>query len=145
MEASQIRSWCWQRPWAPTPLAGVPVELEGNSVALGGELEGQTIDGATMINDDIQRISEKIEGMSINTRREYERKIENEKIKQEEFSMTKRMDDSYRLTESDFQQRPLVPMRSPMRSPLRSEVHPEGNAFSPNRGYFPNDGKNGWV
>ncbi|KAF2192711.1 hypothetical protein K469DRAFT_731177 [Zopfia rhizophila CBS 207.26] len=129
MEASQQRSWCWQRSWAPTQVTGAPVELEGSSVSPGGEL-----DGATMLNNDIQRISEKIDGMG--RMRAYERRIENEKIKQEEFTKTKRMDESYRLTESDYIQRPLVPIRSPLRSPASPQ------AFSP-QGYYP-DEKSGW-
>ncbi|ORY19845.1 hypothetical protein BCR34DRAFT_595291 [Clohesyomyces aquaticus] len=135
MEASQLRSWCWQRAWDPTPTAGAPVELEGSSIQVprgvepdshgdrvpdmssGGTMtsdEARRLEGATILNNDIRRISEKIEDMG--RMRTYERRIENEKIKQEEFGKTKR-DQSYRLTESDYVERPLVPNRSPLRSP----------------------------
>lgn len=119
MEASQVRSYCWQRPWSSTSIPGAPVELEAASVPPSGELEGgvevAALDGATMLNHDIRRISEKINDMTVSgtrARREYERKIENEKMKQEDFAATKRMDESYRLTESDYAQRPLPPLRT---------------------------------
>ncbi|KAF2476439.1 uncharacterized protein BDR25DRAFT_339446 [Lindgomyces ingoldianus] len=136
MEASQQRSWCWQRSWDPTPIAGAPVELEGSCVPVGAEIDGggsgtmrsedaQSLDGTTMLNNDIRRISEKIDDMG--RMRQYERRIENEKIKQEEFGKTKR-DQSYRLTESDFVDRPLVPSRSPLRSPASpASPHVYGN------------------
>jgi hypothetical protein len=132
---------------------------------IGGELDGEQrrgereMDGATMINSDIHRINEKIDSMHLsrnpsmmmNSRREYERRIDNEKIKREDVGMVKRMDHSYRLTESDYVDRPLVPMRSPMRSPLRSPALPpgmemnlpRGNAF--NEQYYPTEEKSGWV
>ncbi|KAF2741295.1 hypothetical protein EJ04DRAFT_480562 [Polyplosphaeria fusca] len=140
MEASQQRSWCWQRSWDPTPIDGVPVELEGSSTsALGSEL-----DGATMLESDIRRIGEKIDDMG--RVRALERKIENEKIKQDEFAMTKRVDDSYRLTESDFRARPLVPIRSPLRSPAEPRASPQMHAQTtmPVRGYYA-DERNGWA
>ena len=161
MEASQLRSWCWQRPWAPTAYSGAPAELEGNSMPIGGELDSESRDvvytatapraappapvrsptrepsGATLLNEDIRRISEKINDMHMSSsqtashspHRLYERRIENEKLKREDFDMTKRMDGSFRLTQSDYayqrggnngMQPPLVPLRSPHRSPLRS-------------------------
>jgi hypothetical protein len=139
MEGSQQRSWCWQRSWDPTPIEGVPVELEGSSMAIGGEL-----DGATMLESDIRRIGEKIDNMSLI--RAHERRIENEKIKQDEFSITKRMDDSYRLTESDFRERPLVPNRNPLRAPTSPRSSPQTlpiQNFS-TRTYYPNE-RNGWA
>ncbi|KAF2109298.1 hypothetical protein BDV96DRAFT_652145 [Lophiotrema nucula] len=140
MEATQQRSWCWQRPWGPTPLSRAPVELDGSSAPVGsGEL-----DGATMLNNDIQRISEKIDDMGIGRMRNYERRIENEKIKQDEFSMTKRVDDSYRLTENDFVGRPLVPNRSPLRSPTGPNNTPLTQQRMPHTSYHP-DRYDGWA
>lgn len=120
LEASQVRSYCWQRPWGSTSIPGAPIELEAASVPPSGELDGgldtATLDDATMLNQDIRRISEKINDMTLSgnqARRDYERKIENEKTKQEEFGVTKRnIDESYRLTESDYAQRPLPPLRT---------------------------------
>ncbi|KAH7127053.1 hypothetical protein B0J11DRAFT_293132 [Dendryphion nanum] len=129
LEASQIRSYCWQRPWGPTSIPGAPIELEASSLPISGELDStvtststldNSLDGATMLDQDIRRISEKINDMTTNgsrARRDYERRIENEKTKQEEFGVTKRIDESYRLTESDYAQRPLPPLRTQGRSP----------------------------
>ncbi|KAF2867194.1 hypothetical protein BDV95DRAFT_598314 [Massariosphaeria phaeospora] len=155
LEASQQRSWCWQRAWDPTPIAGTPAELEGSSLPIGEELESATnamptptatqpphtllspIDGVTMMNNDIRRISEKIDNMSDAARpRQYDRRIENEKIKQEDFGKTKRMDDSYRLAETEYASRPLVPDRSPLRSPVSPAAgYQYGEGGGPPQGY----------
>jgi hypothetical protein len=195
LEASQQRSWCWQRPWAPTVITGIPAELEGNSLPIGSEMEAAR-DGATsrmfndttitrrspmtpsstQLDDDIRRISEKIENMHTSmsnmeqhNRRNYHpaydtRKIDNEKLKREEFDMDmdmrKRMEGAYRITEQnqyygqrdyeyererrEFEQRqqpPTVPIRSPKRSPLREAA--VAGVPKP-QGYFP-DERTGWV
>lgn len=182
LEASQQRSWCWQRAWDPMPFANGPVELEGSSMPLsgthGGELEGGTLspnalDGATMLQNDIRRISEKIDNMGIArhdsrlaAQRELEIRRENEKVMQNEFA-SKKIDNSYRLTESDYVGRPLVPTRNPLRSPPGSGSvspreqmasprmeplnGPQGYPMSPQmysvpppgRGYY-DEGKGGW-
>jgi hypothetical protein len=73
----------------------------------------------TRLDDDIARISEKIDTMGISraeprlaAQREMEIRRENEKVMQAD----KRLDSTYRLTESDYS-RPAVPHRSPLRSP----------------------------
>lgn len=115
------------------------------------------IDRDSRLDDDIRRISEKIDNMSTSHRREYNRRVENEKYQKEEFRGGRRMmgydDSTYRLTESDYVARPLVPMRSPHRTPLRSpdrmgmegrmQTHPPGNAFSTNGHYA--EERSGWV
>jgi hypothetical protein len=136
------------------------VELEATSIPLGGELEGGTMmsNGATMLNNEIYRLSEKLDGMSAGHRREFERGLENEKVKREEFNLGKRTDNSYRLTESDFTFRPTVPSRHPLRNardmqhqPQRLREHSSNSSPSvwtsisgPRRGYNP-DEKNGWM
>ncbi|KAF2691636.1 hypothetical protein K458DRAFT_381481 [Lentithecium fluviatile CBS 122367] len=151
LEAIQQRSFCWQRSWDPTILPGQPVELDGNSMAMGGELGTTTpdrndhdrngydrnLDGDTMLQNDIQRISEKIDNMGISrtesrlaAQREIEIRRENEKVMQEEFG-NKRMDSTYRLTESDYQ-RPIIPSRSPLRSPPGSSPQTPSYPGSPN-------------
>lgn len=123
LEASQQRSWCWQRPWDPTPIRGQPVELEASVPLPSEELDSTTLDGATMMNNEIRRLGEKIDNMSFTrgeSRSAAERKLtarrENQKHIQGEFAAQK-ADQSYRLTESDYVTRPLVPNRSPLRSP----------------------------
>ncbi|KAF2709847.1 hypothetical protein K504DRAFT_455507 [Pleomassaria siparia CBS 279.74] len=102
-EAIQLRSWCWQRSWAPTQHSNAPIELDASSVPADGELEG-----GTLLNEDMDYICEKIDAMSIGTARThiqshtYEWRLENEKVKQEDLGKMKRMDDSDRLTEKDL-------------------------------------------
>ncbi|KAF2007325.1 hypothetical protein P154DRAFT_558605 [Amniculicola lignicola CBS 123094] len=169
IEATQRRSWCWQRPWGINPMSNVPIELEATTTTSSFPMppptqplprapgDRDTMDGATLLQSDIYRISEKIDEMG-RSRRD-ERRLMNEKIKQEEFSMTKRVDESYRLTESDFSRgmsmnghggdgmagmAPLVPNRSPLRSPSQPGQRAP-------RGYFPparemvDDGRGGWA
>ncbi|KAF2203145.1 hypothetical protein GQ43DRAFT_412242 [Delitschia confertaspora ATCC 74209] len=152
IEASQQRSYCWTRSWSTKRTKSEAVELEASSIPLGGELEGVTnltmldgttmqspiapLDGPTMLNNDIQRISEKID--ELGRIRVHERRIENEKMKREDVvKFPQRNDfrrddglqrnnsfctnDSFRLTESEYQ-RPLVPVRNP----LRSNAGPQG-------------------
>ncbi|KAF2022060.1 hypothetical protein BU24DRAFT_36724 [Aaosphaeria arxii CBS 175.79] len=126
-EGSQLRSYCWQRPWGhPSSNSTTrPAELEGSHLPDVREMEGtpSPLDGATMLDRDIQRISEKIEYMGRQAREPhkhmYDKKhgYENDKMKREEFGVSKGIDGSYRLAESDFAtRRPSVPMRSPRRS-----------------------------
>ncbi|KAL5418513.1 hypothetical protein PMIN03_000993 [Paraphaeosphaeria minitans] len=124
LEASQQRSWCWQRPWDPTPIRGQPVELEA-SVAPNPseELDSTLLHGATMMNNEIRHLGEKIDNMSVasgETRSNAERNLaarrENQKHIQGEYTAQK-ADQSYRLTGSDYVTRPAVPNRSPLRSP----------------------------
>ena len=123
--------------------------------------DSQRTDSATRLNNDIRRIGEKIEHISIQGRRDYDqRRIENEKIKQEEFDMTKRRDDG-RLNDehrfmsiNDFEHRPLVPSRSPMRSPLRGPESPGAQSpqdaraqiyGSRGRDLYYNEERGGWM
>lgn len=222
LEASQHRSWCWQRTWDPMPVQTAPVELEAQPAAGGNlttnhqesshdsEIVGNSyvahglpsppperalpmpppsFDGVTLMQNDIRRLGEKIDGLSLSHnathhfRQEFERRRENEKVMQRDFHDRKprlegetfgpgttisstttntntnnpdfrprqdslprfteersrsRMDDTYRLTESDFrarQQQELIP--PPPRSPLRSDITSVntdlgGYPFSPN-------------
>lgn len=122
LEAHQLRSWCWQRSWDPESVPNGPAELEGSSTSASEELDSTIIDGATLLQNDIRRIGEKIDGLGISreesrldAHRELEIRRDNEKVMQGEFS-TKTIDNSYRLTESDFNQRPIIPTRNPLRS-----------------------------
>jgi hypothetical protein len=125
LEASQQRSWCWQRPWGPTPIKGAPAELEANAPTPPAteELDSTTIDGGTMMNHEIRRLGEKIDNMSVAraegrsaAERNFAARRENQKMIQDEFAAQK-ADQSFRLTESDYIARPQVPTRSPLRSP----------------------------
>jgi hypothetical protein len=124
LEASQQRSWCWQRPWGPTPIKGEPAELEASLPATATEeLDSTIVDGATMMNNEIRRLGEKIDNMSVAraegrsaAERNFTARRENQKMIQGEFAAQK-VDQSYRLTESDYITRPQVPNRSPLRSP----------------------------
>lgn len=123
LEASQQRSWCWQRPWDPTPIRGQPVELEASVPPPLEELDSTSLRGATMMNNEIRRLGEKIDNMGLaraESRSAAERNVaarrENQKHIQGEFAAQK-ADQSYRLTESDYITRPSVPTRSPLRSP----------------------------
>ncbi|KAF9698882.1 hypothetical protein EKO04_003280 [Ascochyta lentis] len=180
LEASQQRSWCWQRAWDPTPIRSAPVELEAtmapdrriappersrsNTQTHNTEYTPNTtpppqrplppapldFEGATLMQNDIARISEKIDNLSMSTnasrmlRQEYERRRENEKVMAGEFKSPRlndvgvdyrhlRTDDRYRLAESDYAHRALPPVSGerdvpanrplpPPRSPLRSPV-----------------------
>jgi hypothetical protein len=175
-ENGQLRSWCWTRPWSNVQVGSVPIELEAQSQQIGGEL-----DGGTVLNEDIRRIGQKIEDMGRTRAHEraqegqirHERRLENEKIKQEEFSKTKRPDDSYRLADTDFEESgnfedrhyrevtgreyreemegrrpPQVPPRSTLRSPSALGSHefpepPRGTGFASNRLYA--DERRGWA
>lgn len=114
------------------------------------ERERSGVIGRERLNNDIQRISEKIDSMSTtsnnNSRRNYERKIENEKIKKEEFGITKRReaDGRYKTGEEEYVQRPVVPLRSPLRSPTPSGMRQEqGFERSGNGGY--EEERAGWL
>ncbi|KAJ4293088.1 hypothetical protein N0V90_008370 [Kalmusia sp. IMI 367209] len=92
LAASQERSWCWQRSWDPTPIKGEPIELEASSrlPAMTEELDSTTLDGATMLNNEIRRIGEKIDNIGITAQRELEMRRENEKMIQGEFASQKK-------------------------------------------------------
>ncbi|KAH7402655.1 hypothetical protein BKA66DRAFT_6236 [Pyrenochaeta sp. MPI-SDFR-AT-0127] len=218
LEASQHRSWCWQRAWDPMPMQTAPVELEAQSAMSGNlasnhqepshehEIVGDphtihglpsppperalpappSFDSATLMQNDIRRLGEKIDSLSLSNnathhfRQEFERRRENEKAMQSDFHDRKprlegetygprststnnpnfrpredslprfaeersqsRLDDTYRLTESDFrarQQQDLIP--PPSRSPMRSHVTSTntdlgGYPFSPNEMSWP--------
>ncbi|KAJ4358384.1 uncharacterized protein N0V89_002966 [Didymosphaeria variabile] len=143
LEASQQRTWCWQRPWDPTPIKGEPVELEASTPPPTEELDSTTLDGATMMNNEIRHLGEKIDNIGVaraESRSAADRKLvarrEGQKMIQGEFASQKMeqsyrdqsyrdqsyrdqsyRDQSYRIRESDYDTRPLVPDRSPLRSP----------------------------
>ena len=116
-EPTQQRSWCWQRSWDPSPTQVSPVELDAaapspsytaprprsraNTQARSSAytqhstsppsrslpLSPADFDGATLVQDDIARIGEKIRALSTNNahtsrspRHEYERRREADKI-----------------------------------------------------------------
>ncbi|KAF1838827.1 hypothetical protein BDW02DRAFT_338733 [Decorospora gaudefroyi] len=201
LEATQQRSWCWQRAWDPMPTQTAPVELEATSsidrnerTSDHGEIPNAdsaglpfpspppqhalppppSLDGATLMQNDIRRLGEKIDNFSLSQnatnhfRQEYERRRENEKVIQDEFNDRKprlqgetfgpratqnstfnprldslprqrqqqemprsqsRMDETFRLTESDFRsadndfidrQQSLLP--PPLNPAMRSHV-----------------------
>lgn len=202
LEATQHRSWCWQRAWDPTPTRNVPVELEAamlpdRPVAPQERARSNTqthnaehtpngtpppqrplppapldFDGATLMQNDIARISEKIDSLSMShnasrmLRQEYERRRENEKVMAGEFKSSRindvgvdlrhlRTEDSYRLAESEYANRPLPPVvddrerdmyahrplpppRSPLRSPTSVNTDLGGYPFSAAEMGFPN-------
>jgi hypothetical protein len=132
------------RPLDNRPLDNRPLDI---SPIDNRPLDNRTFDQAirdraaynrdTMLQSDIQRISEKIDHMGISraesrlaAQREIEIRRENEKVIQEEFA-NKRMDNTYRLTESDYS-RPLIPHRSPLRSPPGSAPQTPEYPGSPN-------------
>lgn len=205
LEATQQRSWCWQRAWDPTPVRNAPVELEAatmpdrSSVPLvrvrsntqtrhaeytpnsspppQRPLPAAPLDfeGATLMQNDIVRISEKIDTLSMShnasrmLRQEYERRRENEKVMAGEFKAPRindvgvdirhlRTEESYRLAESEYANRPLPPIethrerdnyedmyanrplpppRSPLRSPASVSTDLEGYPFSAAEMGFP--------
>lgn len=134
LEATQQRSWCWQRSWDPTPIKGQPVELEARNPPVSAEeLDSNTLDGATMLANDIRRIGEKIDNMGFErqdarlaAQRELQMRRENEKVMQGEF-ITQRMDQTFRISESDYVSRPNIPLRNPMRSPGGTPLHSPGH------------------
>lgn len=156
LEANQQRSWCWQRAWDPTPILNAPVELEAATLPDRRSIPQETeapntqprnaeytqhpspppqrplpaspldLDGATLMQNDIARISEKIDSLSMShnasrmLRQEYERRRENEKVMAGEFKSPRsndvgvdyrhlRTDASYRLAETEYAARPLPP------------------------------------
>ncbi|KAH8698100.1 hypothetical protein GQ44DRAFT_779257 [Phaeosphaeriaceae sp. PMI808] len=117
LEASQQRSWCWQRGWDPAPTQTAPVELEATpayehapthhtlefrNTRAEQEINMQesraplnlekSLDGATLMENDIHRINEKISDLSLShhTRQPYtqdfQRRRENEKSMQSDFN-----------------------------------------------------------
>ncbi|KAF2856632.1 hypothetical protein T440DRAFT_549986 [Plenodomus tracheiphilus IPT5] len=114
LEASQHRSWCWQRAWDPKPAQTAPVELEAplstgrNRAASRHEAEyfahsfptpppqgalpaPPAFDGTTTMANDIRRIGEKIDSLSLShnatnlLRQDIQRRRENEKSMQATF------------------------------------------------------------
>ena len=153
LEATQQRSWCWQRSWDPTPIRNAPVELEAttftapqprsrsNTQPRNAEYAPNStpppqrplppapldFEGATLMQNDIARISEKIDSLSVShnasrmLRQEYERRRENEKVMAGEFKSPRindvgvdyrhlRTEEAYRLAESEYANRPLPPI-----------------------------------
>jgi hypothetical protein len=157
LEATQQRSWCWQRAWDPTPIRNAPVELEAvtlpdrppapqerarsNTTTRSAEytpnstpppqrplpLAPLDLEGTTLMQNDIARISEKIDSLSMShnasrmLRQEYERRRENEKMMAGEFKSARindvgvdfrhlRTEESYGLGESEYTTRPLPPL-----------------------------------
>lgn len=107
LEATQQHSWCWQRAWDPVPVPSAPVELEaplGNERTMryntfrDAEAAGHTflspppqhalpppppsLDGATLMQNEIQRLGEKIDNFSLthnarpSTRQDYESEMQ---------------------------------------------------------------------
>lgn len=157
LEPIPQRSWCWQRAWDPTPIRAAPVELEAttlpdrtalpsprsrsNTQLRGVEQAHNTssppqrplppapldFDGATLMQNDIIRIGEKIDALSMTAnasrllRTEYERRRENEKVMAGEFKAPRlndvgidyrhlRTEDTHhhhRLAEHEYATRPL--------------------------------------
>jgi hypothetical protein len=194
LEATQKQSWCWQRAWDPMPTQTAPVELEAtssldndhptydNGESRSAEMAGHpfpsppperalpppppTLDGTTPMQNDMRRLGEKIDNLSLSRnatnhfRQEYEQRRENEKVIQDEFNDRKprlqgetfvprtavhqntsfnpridslprhhtndiarsqsRIDDTFRLTESDFIDRQQAALRPP---PLNTNAH----------------------
>ena len=112
LEASQQRSWCWQRAWDPMPSQTAPVELEapstldrnatvyhhdtGNAELFSPAFPSPpperqlpqpppSFDGATLMQNDIRRLGEKIDSLSLSHnastlfQQDFERRRENEK------------------------------------------------------------------
>lgn len=201
LEATQQRSWCWQRAWDPTPIRNAPVELEATTLPdrqVAPQERSRSItqtrhpeytpnstpppqrplppapldfEGATLMQNDIARISEKIDSLSMShnasrmLRQEYERRRENEKVMAGEFKSPRindvgvdfrhlRTEESYRLAESEYADRPLPPVvsdreremyahrpllppRSPLRSPMSVSTDLGGYPFSAAEMGFP--------
>lgn len=179
LEATQQRSWCWQRAWDPTPIRNAPVELEAvtsldrrNAPPESSRPNVQTqhdeytphttpppqrplppapldFEGATLMQNDIARISEKIDSLSMSDnaarmlQQEYERRRENEKVMAGEFRSARlndagidyrhlRTEETYKTAENEHMTRLLPPLLNsemyanrplpPPRNPLRSPV-----------------------
>jgi FtsZ-binding cell division protein ZapB len=146
LEASQKRSWCWQRSWDPAPTQTAPVELEAtpshdraltppnaefqSHSAMRPERERDTanqppplaLDGATLMQNDIHRINEKINSLSLSQparqtiAQEYECRRENEKSIQSDFGDWKPRFDSL----------PQPP------APTPATLHRQPNRYNPN-------------
>lgn len=109
LEATQQQSWCWQRSWDPMPIPNAPVELEAplrnertnrsdNSRSVEAAAHSfpspppqhalppppPSLDGATLMQNEIQRLGEKIDNFSVshkalpNLNEDYERVIQDE-------------------------------------------------------------------
>ncbi|EMD65609.1 hypothetical protein COCSADRAFT_307714 [Bipolaris sorokiniana ND90Pr] len=90
LEATQQQSWCWQRSWDPMPIPNAPVELEAplrnertnrfdnsRSVEAAGHSfpspppqhalppPPPSLDGSTLMQNEIQRLGEKIDNFSL--------------------------------------------------------------------------------
>jgi hypothetical protein len=106
LEATQQLSWCWQRSWDPMPAPSAPVELEAplsnersnrydnprNIEAVGHSFPSPppqhalppppSLDGATLMQNEIQRLGEKIDNFSLthkaspNLHQEYEQAMQ---------------------------------------------------------------------
>lgn len=128
LEASQKRSWCWQRTWDPAPTQTAPVELEATATnpttnpppaPVNNELSAMrpdrdcereddqpppldlnnaSLEGATLVQNDIRRINEKINDLSLTHNatqhftQEYEQRRENEKSLHADFDWKPRYD-----------------------------------------------------
>ena len=114
LEASQKRSWCWQRAWDPAPTQTAPVELEAtqqepvqapgqgqtnNELSATREVDVEPLDlnnggldGTTLMQNDIRRINEKINDLSLPSHatqhftQDFSLRRENEKSIQSDFT-----------------------------------------------------------
>jgi hypothetical protein len=119
LQASQLHSWCWQRSWDPTPIPTAPVELEASSslpqshsdiafTARAREppppprLTPRFVDGATLVQNDMSRISEKINDLSLSN---------NATHSHHRYSSTHRRRDNEEVIQSDL--RDVGPLRVP--------------------------------
>lgn len=163
LEASQKRSWCWQRAWDPAPTQTAPVELEATATTTSPstdppplptnnelsathpdrdrsldseadqppplDLNAASLDGATLMQNDIRRINEKINDLSLTQKatqhftQEYERRRENEKSIHADFDWKPRYDslpNAPHPTPASLARTPNLPSRNPNRNPNSS-------------------------
>lgn len=186
LQASQKRSWCWQRAWDPAPVQSAPVELEATATNEAAnvhtvqhhrnnnaeintsrhrertrrtdrspsqpptplDLNTTTdLDGATLLQNDIRRINEKISTLALPPNShsnatthfpdDYSRRHQNEKSLPSDFDDWKPRYDSlphprppttspnFPLPRAVFDftlQAPRLPPRSPMRDTLNTDL-----------------------
>ncbi|KAH7078833.1 hypothetical protein BKA63DRAFT_531626 [Paraphoma chrysanthemicola] len=153
LEASQQRSWCWQRSWDPAPTQTAPVELEAtqsheapdsspssNDTRTQAasrqdrrtETEAEDLDGATLLQSDIHRINEKINALSLRPHahqtftQEFQTRRENEKSLQSD----------WKPRYDSLPQPPHPTPASLARTPIMPQAHPSPN-FTLNNHHLP--------